>query len=77
VGYQTILSALRTEGFRLPIVAIGGITLNDIPALLQTGLHGVAVSSAIGGADDPGEQARLFHHYVTSTHTNTTAHEHA
>jgi thiamine-phosphate pyrophosphorylase len=77
VGYQSILSALRSESFHLPIIAIGGITLADIPALFQTGLHGVAVSSAISNAANPVEEARLFYRYFTLKRTKTTADEHA
>lgn len=59
-GYQTILSALRGEGITTPIIAIGGITLADVPALRQMGLYGIAVSSAISSSADPVGQARLF-----------------
>ncbi|QKZ14749.1 thiamine phosphate synthase [Spirosoma sp. KUDC1026] len=75
-GYQSVLSTLQSEGFSLPIVAIGGITLADIPALLQAGLHGVAVSSAISGAANPIEQAQQFCQYFTLTTVKITAHEH-
>lgn len=43
-GYQTILKTLKTE---TPIIAIGGITLEDVPALLQTGVYGIATSTAL------------------------------
>ncbi|RYC71696.1 thiamine phosphate synthase [Spirosoma sordidisoli] len=59
-GYQAILSALQSRFLSVPIVAIGGITLADVPALMQTGLHGIALSSAISGASDPARQTRLF-----------------
>lgn len=42
----------------LPIVAIGGITIDDIPAIMATGVNGVAVSGAIINADDPVEYTR-------------------
>ncbi|MGR5232869.1 thiamine phosphate synthase [Vibrio rotiferianus] len=37
----------------LPIVAIGGINENNIPQLSATGVHGLALVSAICHADDP------------------------
>jgi thiamine-phosphate pyrophosphorylase len=74
-GYQSILSALRNERIHLPIIAIGGVTLADVPALLQTGLHGVAVSSTISNAADPVQEARLFHQYFTLTRAKTTIDE--
>jgi thiamine-phosphate pyrophosphorylase len=47
-GYQNIFKALWQKGITAPpVIGIGGIEAADIPALLQTGLHGVAVSGAI------------------------------
>lgn len=43
-GYQSILNELKTE---TQIIAIGGIVEQDIPELLQTGIHGIAMSGAI------------------------------
>jgi thiamine-phosphate pyrophosphorylase len=45
----------------LPIVAIGGITLDSVPALREAGANGVAVASAILDADDrPGMFAQFM-----------------
>lgn len=38
----------------LPLVGIGGITLERVPEVLEAGADGVAVVSAIFGSDDPG-----------------------
>ena len=57
-GYREIVKSVREAGVRLPIVAIGGITLEDIPALMETGINGVAVSGAIINAPDPVEYTR-------------------
>ncbi|MDO5970698.1 thiamine phosphate synthase [Flavivirga aquimarina] len=43
-GYLAILEALQTE---TPIIAIGGITIEDIPDILKTGVYGIAVSGEI------------------------------
>lgn len=43
-GYQTILEELQTE---TPIIAIGGITLDDATKIMQTGVYGIAASGAI------------------------------
>jgi thiamine-phosphate pyrophosphorylase len=40
-------------GIILPAVAIGGITVEDIPAILATGIEGIAMSGAILQAHDP------------------------
>ena len=42
---------------RLPVVAIGGITVADLPAVRRAGMAGVAVASAIARAADPGRAA--------------------
>lgn len=52
-GYREIVSQLKASGMTLPIVAIGGITIDDIDPLLQTGVNGIAMSGAIINADDP------------------------
>lgn len=43
-GYSNILDTLQTK---TPILAIGGITENDITAILSTGISGVAMSGEI------------------------------
>jgi thiamine-phosphate pyrophosphorylase len=52
-GYKRILSQFRTLGHNLPVVGIGGVKADDIEALLEAGLHGVAVSSLINLAENP------------------------
>jgi thiamine-phosphate pyrophosphorylase len=43
-GYQVLLEELKTT---TPIIAIGGITTENIPEIIDTGVYGVAVSGAI------------------------------
>lgn len=50
-GIDGLKMALNTTS--LPIVAIGGINESTIPALSATGVHGLALVSAICHADDP------------------------
>ena len=45
---------------RIPVVAIAGITVDAVPALLDEGVHGVAVISAINDADDPAAATEAF-----------------
>lgn len=51
-GYQRILQQMKAANIHLPIVAIGGILPEDVPALLQAGVHTIAVSGAITNAAD-------------------------
>jgi thiamine-phosphate pyrophosphorylase len=48
-GYRTIMTELAAQEQNIPVIAIGGITAADIPDLLNTGIHGVAVSSGLTG----------------------------
>lgn len=52
-GYDNIMGVCRRNGIRIPVVAIGGIGPADIPAILRTGVSGVAISSTILGSPDP------------------------
>ncbi|SNR56959.1 thiamine-phosphate diphosphorylase [Lutibacter agarilyticus] len=44
LGYQLIIEELKSE---IPVIAIGGIKLNDIPEIMDTGVYGVAMSKEI------------------------------
>ena len=59
-GYAAILGQCRAAGFTTPVIGIGGVGLGDVAALRATGLHGVAMSGAIGSATNPTEAARIF-----------------
>ena len=52
-GYRSIIHQIREAGIDIPVVAIGGITKADIPAILQTGITGIALSGTVLRADDP------------------------
>lgn len=60
-GYKSIVLKMKELGIDLPIVAIGGITVEDIPAVMGTGVSGIALSGAILGAPNPVEMtARII-----------------
>lgn len=67
-GYRSIMEKVRNtyslkgrNGESLPIVAIGGITADDIPAIMQTGITGIALSGTVLRAENPAEEmARLI-----------------
>lgn len=54
-GYADIVTTVRAAGMDTPITAIGGITIEDIPAVMATGVNGIAMSAAIINAPDPAE----------------------
>ncbi len=57
-GYENIVSLMKTHGINLPIVAIGGITYDDIPRIMSTGVTGIAISGSVLRADNPVEEMR-------------------
>lgn len=59
-GYKSIVLKMKELGIDLPIVAIGGITVEDIPAVMGTGVSGIALSGAILGAPDPVEMTAII-----------------
>ncbi len=52
-GYSEIVKKVRDAGMEIPIVAIGGITLDDVEPLMKTGVNGLAMSGSIINAPDP------------------------
>lgn len=57
-GYRSIVQQMHDAGMALPMVAIGGITYDDIPAILETGVTGIALSGTILQAEDPVAETR-------------------
>lgn len=57
-GYRSIVSKMKEQGIDIPIVAIGGITAEDIPQIMQTGVTGIALSGTVLRAADPVAEMR-------------------
>jgi thiamine-phosphate pyrophosphorylase len=57
------------EGYRqlqrmmveIPVIAVGGIQLPDVDALLQTGIYGIAVSAAVNLSPEPAAAVKAFY----------------
>ena len=49
-GYKALIDRLTEAQLRIPIIAIGGIEIEDISSILLTGIQGVALSGALSGA---------------------------
>lgn len=64
-GYRHILTELRSRQQYWPIVAIGGIEPEDIPAILPSGVNGLAISGAIARSTDPATTTRRFVEGIT------------
>ena len=60
-GYIDIISQMEEENIEIPIVAIGGITHQDIEDVIHTGVLSIALSSGILQANNPIEEtARIL-----------------
>jgi len=46
-GYKIIMDEISKKKIQIPIYAIGGISIDDVTSIINTGLYGVAVSGAI------------------------------
>lgn len=63
---------LGFEGYRkleklpldIPVIAVGGIQLQDVELLLKTGVYGIAVSGAINLSPDPAAAVKSFYRKV-------------
>lgn len=51
-GYTSIDERCKTRGIDIPKIAIGGVLPDDVKNIMETGMHGVAVASAINQAED-------------------------
>lgn len=57
-GYCNIVQQCKDNHVDIPIVAIGGIEVADLAALIDTGIAGVAISGAILQAESPEQTTR-------------------
>lgn len=59
-GYAAILEQMQQKQIDLPLIAIGGITTEDVPDLVDLGVSGIAISGAILEAPKPEVMMRRF-----------------
>lgn len=51
-GYRDIIARKKAVDINLPVVAIGGITYDDIEEVMEAGVDGIAVSGSLINADN-------------------------
>ena len=70
-GYRSILQKMQLHGIQIPVFAIGGIGLEDIPGLMKAGVYGIAVSGLITRSAQAEkivtQLQQLLHHEYTTT----------
>jgi thiamine-phosphate pyrophosphorylase len=57
-GYRRIMTQCKEHAIHLPVFAIGGITVDDIPEIIKAGVSGIALSSTILEAENPVEETK-------------------
>ena len=67
IGYEEIIEALKHRCITTPVYAIGGIVLEDIQAIMKTGVHGVAVSGIITNSPDKKLLIQQFNTFLYET----------
>src|SRR5690606_10463145 len=65
-----LIRRLRPE-ITVPLVGIGGITLDNVAEVIRAGADGVAVISAVCGAPDPEAATRRFIERIRAARTLT------
>ncbi|MBQ0045972.1 MAG: thiamine phosphate synthase [Prevotellaceae bacterium] len=66
-GYMDIVLKMKEEKIDIPIVAIGGITADDIPAIMQTGVTGIAISGTVLRAESPVDEMKRLLEIVNNS----------
>jgi thiamine-phosphate pyrophosphorylase len=66
-GYRSILQKLKQQRVEIPIYAIGGITSENVEPLMDTGIHGIAVSGLLTHSDNPTELIKHLNENYMST----------
>jgi thiamine-phosphate pyrophosphorylase len=60
-GYSRMMEYFGETSVALPpVIAIGGIRLADVEHILDTGVHGIALSAAVSNAAEPATALREF-----------------
>lgn len=63
-GYRRIIEQMTAYGINIPVIAIGGILLQDVPDIMQTGVSGVAISGAILNANNDDKPVTTMKRFI-------------
>ncbi|HZY37763.1 MAG TPA: thiamine phosphate synthase [Mucilaginibacter sp.] len=64
LGFEGYRELSKHPEIDIPVIAVGGIQLQDVVPLLETGIHGIAVSAAINLAADPEQAVKDFYRKI-------------
>jgi len=69
-GYRDVISVMKKKNIQTPIMAIGGIKVDDINNILDTGISGIAVSSVVANTDNIAKEfqslKKQIEHYLAT-----------
>ncbi len=66
-GFENLVKKLNVDDLQIPIIAAGGITINNIEDLMQTGIYGVAISAAVNKAENPGKAFKEIYNLISGS----------
>lgn len=69
-GYSRIIEQMTAYGINIPVIAIGGILLQDVSDIMQTGVSGVAVSGAILNANNGYDPVTTMKSFINEFKSN-------
>ena len=69
-GYSHIIKQMTAYGINIPVIAIGGILLQDVSDIMQTGVSGVAVSGAILNANNHDNPVTTMKRFINELKSN-------
>ena len=69
-GYRRIIEQMNAYGINIPVIAIGGILLQDVSDIMQTGVSGVAVSGAILNANNDDNPVTTMKRFINELKSN-------
>ena len=69
-GYNRIIEQMNAYGINIPVIAIGGILLQDVSDIMQTGVSGVAISGAILNANNDDKPVTTMIRFINELKSN-------
>ena len=59
-GYRRIVEAMEKKGISIPVLAVGGVSLDDVEELVKANIFGIGVSGAVNFAENPASAIKEF-----------------
>jgi thiamine-phosphate pyrophosphorylase len=64
LGFEGYRELQKHPEIEIPVIAVGGVQLSDVEPLLETGIHGIAVSAAVNLAANPAKALKSFYQKI-------------